>query len=159
MVFFFKGKTNRLAQNIFKWLFRRYGLKCARLWDVTISQVTCHGLTKSPCSKMQWSPKKLLGTPAAVLACVSVICTRSFKDGKRIDILGHCMCNHQMVPSILERPHAAPASSAQGLGKLAAGWDSHSVVLCLQRTSSDLHGISDCTSLTNSRPKLRSHNV
>lgn len=84
---------------------------------------------KSPCSKMQWSSAKLLGTPAAILDWVSVICTRNFKDGKRTDILSHCMCNHQMLPPILEHTRAAPASSAQGLGKqqgtcssLLGGW-------------------------------------
>lgn len=89
----------------------------ARLWGMMVNHVTCHGLMKSPCSKMQRSSTKLLGTPAAILVGASVICTRGFKVGNRIGILGHCLCNHRTVPSILEGRHAVPASSAQGQGK------------------------------------------
>lgn len=72
---------------------------------------------KPHCSEMQNFSVKLLGTCVAVLDQISAICTKYFKDGKRTDILGHCLYNHQMVPSILESTYAASACSVQSLRK------------------------------------------
>lgn len=153
--FFFKGKANRLAHNIFKWLFRRSGLKCARLWGVTVSCVTRYRLMKSPCSKMQWSSAKLLGTPATILDWV--ICNLH-KKLQRWEEDRHSRPLHVQPPNGATNSWVHTCSTclfcprpgeAAGNLQLAAGWASLPGVLSLQRKSSNIHGISDCTSLTN----------
>lgn len=69
------------------------------------------------CSEMQNFLVKLLGTHVAILDQISTICTKYFQDGKKTDILGHCLYNHQMVPSILESTYAASGCSVQSLRK------------------------------------------
>lgn len=93
------------------------GLRCERLWGMKVNCFTNHGFMKPHCSEMQNFSVKLLGTRVAVLDQISAICTKYFKDGKRTDILGHCLYNHQMVPSILESTYAASACSVQSLRK------------------------------------------
>lgn len=65
---------------------------------------------------------------------------------------------HQLLSAHMQHLHLLPKAWGSSR-EPAAGWASLPAVLRLQWTSLDLHGISDCTSQTNSCPELRSRNV